>query len=448
MSKLLKLSLGLAIAALIACSSEPKVTELSHLADPQQELERVSENIKQAQIRQLDVLSPTNFEAAKDTRDKAVKARASNKNQKKVLHEIALAQAYLDKASKVGDVANQLLKGPIEARQAAIAAKSEEFFLKETRAADKELKDITLLIEKNDTSKAQDKGAVLEAQYRDIEIKSIKKDKLGAAHDTIQKAIKEGAKKFTPETLDRANKRYAEDESTITLQPHNATVVNEASADATASANRLLKMVRTAKSSTEKNPEDFAKQVEKSDLTASQLKSELTQTSTELSKSQDQLADQGDRNQQLQSKLMLDKEFEKARSQFSKEEAEVYRQGNKILLRLKGLSFPTNQAAITSNNFPLLSKVQTVISDVGSTQVVVEGHTDSIGGKKLNKDLSTKRAESVLSYLVSNKDVAADKITAEGYGDSKPIASNKTSEGRAQNRRVDVIISAEPTTKE
>jgi len=102
-----------------------------------------------------------------------------------------------------------------------------------------------------------------------------------------------------------------------------------------------------------------------------------------------------------------------------------------------------NKAAIDAENFSLLAKVQKVIGDIGAKQIEVEGHTDSSGGKKLNEELSAKRAESVQSYLVSNNNIAAEKITATGYGYSKPIATNKTAEGRAQNRRVDIIITAE-----
>ncbi len=129
-----------------------------------------------------------------------------------------------------------------------------------------------------------------------------------------------------------------------------------------------------------------------------------------------------------------------AKSQFAKDEAEVYKQGDKILLRLKGLTFASNNSTIQTSNFKLLAKVQQVINQIGSSKIVIEGHTDSLGDKKLNDNLSTARAESVEKYLVSNQDATAEQITATGFGDSKPIASNKTALGRSQNRRVDVII--------
>ena len=73
------------------------------------------------------------------------------------------------------------------------------------------------------------------------------------------------------------------------------------------------------------------------------------------------------------------------------------------------------------------------------SRVVVKGHTDSQGSSSLNKDLSERRAASVLRYL-TDKGVIADRLISSGQGEEKPIASNATSQGRATNRRVEFII--------
>jgi outer membrane protein OmpA-like peptidoglycan-associated protein len=69
----------------------------------------------------------------------------------------------------------------------------------------------------------------------------------------------------------------------------------------------------------------------------------------------------------------------------------------------------------------------------------VEGHTDSQGSEKLNQTLSETRAKAVLDYLVS-KGIDASRLTSKGFGESTPIASNRTSRGRAQNRRVEINL--------
>jgi len=70
------------------------------------------------------------------------------------------------------------------------------------------------------------------------------------------------------------------------------------------------------------------------------------------------------------------------------------------------------------------------------TNAVLEGHTDSIGSEKYNLDLSKRRAESIKKYLVEKFDISAARISTMGFGKSQPVATNKTEEGRQQNRRV------------
>lgn len=73
------------------------------------------------------------------------------------------------------------------------------------------------------------------------------------------------------------------------------------------------------------------------------------------------------------------------------------------------------------------------------SKMVVEGHTDSQGGEAYNQDLSQRRAQTVRDYLVS-RGMAADRATAQGFGPSRPIADNKSTEGRANNRRVEIVV--------
>jgi OmpA-OmpF porin, OOP family len=107
-------------------------------------------------------------------------------------------------------------------------------------------------------------------------------------------------------------------------------------------------------------------------------------------------------------------------------------------LVLRGANFATNSAAI--------DPVSEVVLDVAADQlrerpvdVVVEGHTDSVGSEAYNEALSQRRADSVLKYLV-RKGVPAGRLTARGFGESNPVASNDTAEGRAMNRRVELEI--------
>jgi outer membrane protein OmpA-like peptidoglycan-associated protein len=88
-----------------------------------------------------------------------------------------------------------------------------------------------------------------------------------------------------------------------------------------------------------------------------------------------------------------------------------------------------------------LDTVATIVKKYPRFLVTVEGHTDNVGNKNANLTLSQKRAEAVVAWLVSSGGVEKKQLKAKGYGDTKPIANNKTEEGRNKNRRVDFQVS-------
>jgi outer membrane protein OmpA-like peptidoglycan-associated protein len=94
---------------------------------------------------------------------------------------------------------------------------------------------------------------------------------------------------------------------------------------------------------------------------------------------------------------------------------------------------------IDAQFFPLLTKVQDAIKKFPGCQVAIEGHTDSQGSDETNQRLSESRADAVASYIKANFG-ANVPVASQGYGESRPVASNDTFEGRAKNRRIDVVI--------
>lgn len=103
------------------------------------------------------------------------------------------------------------------------------------------------------------------------------------------------------------------------------------------------------------------------------------------------------------------------------------------------LKFDVSIAALSDANTISLAKVMDILNANSSASVSVVGHTDNSGVERFNKKLSQQRAQSVVDYLVSNG-IDASRLTAVGQGESSPIASNKTQEGMALNRRVDFIV--------
>ena len=103
-----------------------------------------------------------------------------------------------------------------------------------------------------------------------------------------------------------------------------------------------------------------------------------------------------------------------------------------------GINFETGKAAITAGSAKALDEVVKLLKENADLKLRVEGHTDNQGKSKDNLELSKKRADAVKERLVKNG-VEADRLATEGFGDKKPVADNKTDEGKATNRRVELV---------
>ncbi len=103
--------------------------------------------------------------------------------------------------------------------------------------------------------------------------------------------------------------------------------------------------------------------------------------------------------------------------------------------------FTVDSAALSPSSQGTLGQVGQVLLDYPKTAVVVQGHTDSTGSERHNQELSERRAQAVENYLIG-RGIDAGRMTAVGYGETLPVASNDTDWGRQQNRRVDILLKA------
>ena len=106
-----------------------------------------------------------------------------------------------------------------------------------------------------------------------------------------------------------------------------------------------------------------------------------------------------------------------------------------------GILFDTNKSDLKAASKSELNEFANKMSDMQDTDITIYGHTDSSGNDSINQPLSEKRAQSVANYL-KNCGIASSRMTVEGLSSSMPVADNATKEGRAQNRRVEIYISA------
>lgn len=102
-------------------------------------------------------------------------------------------------------------------------------------------------------------------------------------------------------------------------------------------------------------------------------------------------------------------------------------------------AFDTDSSDIKPAFYPTMDDISAIVNKYGKTQIVVAGHTDNTGSDEYNQALSERRAGSVETYFTSSG-VIAERMTVKGFGESEPVATNDTEEGRQLNRRVDLLI--------
>src|SRR5580698_4215104 len=121
--------------------------------------------------------------------------------------------------------------------------------------------------------------------------------------------------------------------------------------------------------------------------------------------------------------------------------AAVKQESRGMVITLSGaVLFPSGEASLLPGAMVKLNEVADALTKSNpESRILVEGHTDSQGKIDFNQDLSLRRGQAVRDYLVS-RGMASDRITAQGLGSSRPIASNSNPEGRANNRRVEIVV--------
>ncbi|MGE0580655.1 MAG: OmpA family protein [Steroidobacteraceae bacterium] len=136
----------------------------------------------------------------------------------------------------------------------------------------------------------------------------------------------------------------------------------------------------------------------------------------------------------------MDRQEAKLREQLRGTGVSVTRVGDNITLNMPGnITFRTDSADLNASFFRVLDSVALVAKEFDKTIVESAGHTDSTGSEQYNQQLSERRAGTVADYLRS-RGIAADRLITVGAGETRPIASNDTAAGRAQNRRVELTF--------
>ncbi len=250
-------------------------------------------------------------------------------------------------------------------------------------------------------------------------------------------------------SLDQANKAFEQDPSSENTRDVAYIALRKMQL---ASAQARIEVAAQQKASAERDRARLEQdqQRQKQKLTESEL-AEMRRKLTEAEEQRRAEAEKLARyNEQLQStsqqlevekqaRLVAEKKADEATANLAKI-ALVKQEARGLVITLSGgVLFASGRSTLLVNARPKLDEVAAALQKSDAERFVVEGHTDSRGSDATNEELSYRRAQTVRDYLVE-RGVPAEKIRATGYGKSRPVADNATAEGRANNRRVEIII--------
>lgn len=425
-------------ALLVGCATTPpNVQPLASNSDPIHEIQKTDEMLKEARAQQYDVLSPNNYTEAEKTLNKAKKYQEKGKAPEKILEQVSYSRAWIDLTNEKAKLSENVMRDITDARSGALKAGASEYFPKDWKKAGNELENITGDIEKGNLRPADKKGQSLTQKYRDLERRAVGQTHLGRAYSNLEIAEKAKADKIAPRTYGLTMAKMNATQKLIATDPRNTEAIRKAGEVATLETMHLLDVTKKVEAG---NSEELVLLAERQKTQISGLKAETATTEMQLEKSKAQLSVAEQAQIDLARKEALLSRAERVRSELKPTEAEVFAQGDNLMIRLKGLQFPTNQATLGPRNRALLKKVGSALEGIQVSKLRVEGHTDSTGTAERNRVLSQKRAEAVENYILANGVLSSNQIEAVGMGYDSPIGDNATKAGRAQNRRIDLVI--------
>ncbi len=444
-----KITLILAFLLSVGCASGLKPVEFAADTDPNAEISKLEQDVQSARSQQTDMASPKYFRMADKNLAAAKKSREKGESPKEILKEVGLGRAALNEATRIQEITRQQFTDVSMARDAAIAAGARESHPRMLNSIDADFEDVTKDFESQAvrgktaatfSQLSQDKRESLKRDYAKLEFEALKTKHLGRAKALIDSAEKNKASTYAPKTLNSAKTKYRDAEMVLSNNRTDESAIRAAVTEADQEAEKLVRVTETARTARGLSSEEIALDIESKKEAISEAETASEESAQAIAEKNEQLAGVMNENQEYRRRVEFDQALAQAQKMFKPEEADVYRQGDKILIRLKSANFVSGRAEVGQNAYPVLGKVKDLISEVGAEDIVVEGHTDITGSKAANMKLSKERAESVAAYLKNNTDISEELIKTEGFGFDKPLAPNNTKKGRAQNRRVDIIV--------
>lgn len=436
---------------------------------------KANELFTDAKSVQADLLSPTVYRRAVEIKEAADRDFERGKNVEKKLIEI---EGLLQEAIRNAKLAKMTFPHLLTAREEALEANAPQYALAMYEEAEKQFLAAAETVEDGDVKKAGERALKAERMFRDAELQAIKDSIIGSVRKSLEQASAQKIEKLAPLTIASAHRLLNEAETILNSDKSAKSVAREKAEQAEYEVSHAFYLSGKIKELREKDEnwerliltheeqfakivtalnfapkfdEGFEKPANSAVLAIDNLKSENKRLNQEVAEQSEQIEKLSSELNSVQSKLTgvqaevdqkkkKEEKYERIQKLFTANEADAIREGDKVTLRLVGLNFRSGKAIIEPEYFSLLSKVQRAIQIFPDYTISVEGHTDAVGNDSYNQKLSTNRANAVREYLIASMGLNAAQITAMGFGENKPIASNDSEEGRAKNRRIDIVL--------
>ena len=447
--------------------------------NPEQWVSQLEADLADARSQDVNVLSPGLYDQAQSSLLAAKQALEKGGKLSAIDKYVTEGNDSLQKAEEIAQVSRTILGETNNARTKALKVGADRLG-EPYMAVERQYLKLTKSIENDNLSYAQKNALEVKGAFRKLEIMAIKKSALGNARKMMADADKAKLQKIAPSAYGVAETALNEAEIYAGQNPYEAEMISQKNLHAEFMARRLMAISESSKTFQSMTPESSAIYVENLFAQLGQalntgdmrdktvdaqlgalaaaagtmernnlsLEKEKTNFQHEIAVLEQQLTgvqgisqEQAVAKSRLSAKSAFNEQFNTVQRYFDADEAEVYKQGGNLVIRLRGIKFPVGQATLTPENYTLLSKVQRAIQTFDQPKVTIEGHTDSSGSTQINHELSLERAGAVKTYLVANKTLPGNHIQAAGFGPDRPLAPNTTPEGRAINRRIDVLIS-------
>jgi OOP family OmpA-OmpF porin len=450
--------------------------------------------LNQAKEKKADMYGPISFEKAMEYYSKADEEYKSGKNLEDIREKLQNAVSYFAKAVEACKLGEVTFSSTMAARNDASSAGAPKFTAETWEKSENLFKKAARTLEDGDVNGAKEQSLEAEKTYRLAELEAIKANYLNPARALLKKSDETRVREDAPRTLEKAQKLTTQAENLLTQNRYDTDEARQLAQEAryeAAHALYLAQAIRQMRAQDKKMEDallDLEAQIQKItsslgvvsrfdagyDTPVSEAVNAIKSKDTGLARSADSLRRSTEalraseleidnltqqigsmknrvgtlteNEMELQRKLNLkheqDQTIRQVYGMFAPEEGNVLRDGDNIILRLYGLTFPVGKSTIEQQYYNLLTKVQDAIRKFPHCKVTVEGHTDSQGPDDINQKLSEGRAKAVAEYLMANMNVEIP-IAPYGFGETRPVASNDTPEGRAKNRRIDIVITPE-----